>query len=65
MDTLFETTVDCPYCGARFTTLVDASVGACDYIEDCAVCCRPIEFQLQLDGSEVRLLARREDDDLF
>ncbi len=57
-------TVDCPYCGETFETAVDDSAGDQDYIEDCPVCCRPIEFHLSTgpgDGS-VHLTARRDDD---
>lgn len=63
MDALFETTVDCPYCGAQFSTLIDTSAGDSDYIEDCAVCCQPIEFHLRIehDGS-VQVIAGRGDD---
>jgi hypothetical protein len=66
MNALDERPVDCPYCGAVFTTLIDTSAGECDYIEDCAVCCQPIEFQLSFaaDGA-LQLLARRGDDNLF
>jgi hypothetical protein len=39
--------VRCPYCGERFETLVDLSAGPASYIEDCQVCCRPIEFRLE------------------
>ena len=56
--------VDCPYCGESFETTVDGSAGNQNYIEDCPVCCRPIEFQLVtgLDG-EILLLKTRRDDD--
>ena len=37
----------CPFCGERFETLVDASAGDADYIEDCPVCCRPIALHLR------------------
>jgi hypothetical protein len=43
-------TVQCPYCGERFDTLVDPGAGAVSYIEDCQICCQPIEFELQVDG---------------
>ncbi|WP_292440891.1 CPXCG motif-containing cysteine-rich protein [Methylophaga sp.] len=36
----------CPYCGEHFTVLIDCSVSEQQYIEDCEVCCRPIEFHL-------------------
>jgi len=51
----------CPWCGERFETLVDASVGDADYIEDCPVCCRPIEMHLAVDDDGIRLDAGRED----
>ena len=62
MQALFEQGVDCPYCGAHFTTLVDTSAGACDYIEDCAVCCQPIEFHLRVDGGDALLTLQRGDE---
>jgi hypothetical protein len=61
---LEETWIDCPYCGEVFATLVDASEGSHRYIEDCPVCCRPIEFAAEVDlmGSLVQVTARRDDD---
>ena len=37
----------CPFCGERFEALVDASEGGADYVEDCPVCCRPINMHLR------------------
>ena len=53
--------IRCPYCGERFHTLVDASSGEATYIEDCQICCQPIEFALQIDsaGALSRLSVRR------
>ncbi len=39
----------CPFCGERFETLADTSGGDADYVEDCPVCCRPIELHLRVD----------------
>ncbi len=44
------TQIDCPYCGETFDAAVDLSSGDMDYVEDCPVCCRPIEMRLRLDG---------------
>jgi hypothetical protein len=44
-------TVQCPYCGESFETLLDTSAGSSRYIEDCQVCCQPIEFQLDVDDT--------------
>lgn len=38
---------DCPYCGARITMLLDPSAGEQRYIEDCEICCNPIEIALR------------------
>jgi len=41
--------IDCPYCGERFETQADTSAGSQSYVEDCAVCCRPIEIAIEVD----------------
>ena len=41
--------VECPYCGERFETLVDTSSGSACYVEDCQICCQPIEFSVEVD----------------
>ena len=58
------TVVDCPYCGEPFSTTLELTDGSQAYIEDCPVCCRPIEFRLTvgLDGEGYQLEARRDDD---
>ncbi len=37
-----HTEVMCPNCGETILLFLDLSVEAQSYIEDCAVCCRPI-----------------------
>jgi hypothetical protein len=61
---LEDVRVDCPYCGEGFDTLVDCSGGSQRYIEDCPVCCRPIEFEGEVngEGNLVGVMTRREDD---
>src|SRR3954469_18835500 len=56
-------TVNCPYCGEAFETQADASAGSCTYVEDCQVCCQPIEMELHVDaeGRLRELIARRGD----
>src|SRR3954469_9058642 len=39
--------VQCPYCGERLETRVDLTADEITYIEDCQVCCRPIEFGIE------------------
>jgi hypothetical protein len=40
--------IQCPYCGERLETCVDVTAGERTYIEDCQVCCRPIELGVEL-----------------
>ena len=56
--------VECPYCGENFDTVVDCSAGSQRYIEDCPVCCSPIEFEAEVDGEGnlITLMTRRDDD---
>jgi cysteine-rich CPXCG protein len=55
--------VHCPYCGEAFETSADASAGPCKYVEDCQVCCQPIEMELRVeaDGTFEELVPRRGD----
>jgi len=61
---LDEVTIDCPYCGERFVTMIDTSVDHQQYVEDCQVCCSPILFDLSLDtiSGEFTISVRREND---
>jgi hypothetical protein len=47
--------IQCPYCGESYETVVDPSAGSQRYIEDCAVCCKPIEITLRV-GADGELL---------
>jgi hypothetical protein len=60
---LQEAEVGCPYCGASFTLLLDVSQGPGDYIEDCAICCAPIEIMLRFDDDGEPLLWLRRGDE--
>ena len=56
-------TVQCPYCGESFETTIDLSSGSTSYIEDCQVCCQPIEFSVEVadDGTLAGLQVSRSD----
>ena len=55
--------VRCPYCGERLQTRVDLTADEPSFVEDCEVCCRPIEFHIERDaaGGLVALQVRRLD----
>ena len=54
-------TIQCPYCGEQFGTPIDLSAGSFAYVEDCQVCCQPIELTGEVDdsGALVGLTANR------
>ena len=39
----------CPYCGEPIEVLVDSSVESQHYVEDCQVCCRPMQISVEID----------------
>ena len=60
---VIETSVQCPYCWERFTLLVDGSIETQEYVEDCEVCCRPIDFIVLVDDQgNVKVDARLQDE---
>jgi hypothetical protein len=44
-----EHNIGCPYCGEMIEVIIDCSVPQQNYIEDCQVCCCPIEFEIAVD----------------
>lgn len=63
MNALQSHSIACPYCGEAIELLVDTSVDEQSYIEDCQVCCRPIEISVwSQDEAIVDLQARSEND---
>jgi hypothetical protein len=49
-----EASVDCLSCGEPFTLSIDTT-GGCDqsYVEDCPVCCRPMEIRIRCREGDV------------
>jgi len=48
----------CPYCRQRISMLLDVSVeGQQLYIEDCEVCCNPIQIEFESDGEKITRFA--------
>ena len=49
-----EVVVDCPYCGEQVALDVDTTAGPDQsYVEDCPVCCRPMEVFVRCQPGEV------------
>ncbi|PDH38188.1 MAG: hypothetical protein CNF01_01940 [Halieaceae bacterium MED-G27] len=47
---LQEAWIDCPYCWESICVLLNPEDLGEQYIEDCQVCCRPIEFLITQAG---------------
>ena len=44
----------CPSCGATLSVRTDLSGGARQrFIQDCEVCCRPIQIEVRFEGEEI------------
>ena len=58
-----EISVDCPYCGELLELSVDESGGTTQkYVEDCAVCCQPMEITVTVEGEDCSITVQRLDD---
>ena len=55
--------VTCPYCGEQIELEIDCTISHQDYIEDCQVCCRPINLRVTVhDDGEPQIEVRRDDE---
>jgi transcription elongation factor Elf1 len=43
----------CPYCGEEISMVLDTSVHRQTYVEDCEVCCRPIEITYTIEDDSL------------
>jgi transcription elongation factor Elf1 len=48
-----EHSFNCPYCGEEISMVLDPSVRRQTYVEDCEVCCRPIEISYSVEDDEL------------
>jgi len=49
---LIEQTICCPFCAESVSILLDLSVRNQSYIEDCQVCCRPMQISFETSDGE-------------
>lgn len=62
LDALFEQRFQCPYCGETISVVLDLSAGQQVLIEDCQICCRPIQLCYQLlDDDRIWFQSERTD----
>jgi hypothetical protein len=50
---LLEAYFDCPYCWQNQLKMVDPSIYDQNFIEDCEVCCNPIDFNIKVSDNEI------------
>jgi len=43
--------VACPYCGESYETRIDLTGGSFEYIEDCQICCQPINLKVEVSDA--------------
>ena len=43
-----ERRICCPFCGQSITVVIDGSAGSQSYVEDCEICCRPMQISVQI-----------------
>ena len=53
--------VECPYCGETIEVQVEAIPEEQSYIEDCSVCCRPIQFNVTPNETGPEVVVSRSD----
>ena len=62
MDPVSFEPVQGPYCGELISLGLDSSGGDQAYVEDCSVCCRPIEVRLSEVAGDWLVEVQRDDD---
>ena len=50
---MFEHFFQCPYCWENISMLLDTSLPQTSYVEDCEVCCRPIQLTTTFENQEL------------
>ena len=46
--------LQCPHCWETISILIDTSVATQSYVEDCEVCCNPLEVTVLCEGPELQ-----------
>jgi len=57
MELIVETEIICPHCGEIFSLQIDTSQRQQSLIEDCAICCRPINLSVRCQPGEITELS--------
>ena len=55
--------VSCPYCGQQIELLIECSEGEQGYVEDCQVCCKPMNIDVQVDENGMPVVRASHEDE--
>ena len=50
---MIEHYFDCPHCWKNQLKMIDPSVSNQSFIEDCEVCCNPLEFTIEIHDNNL------------
>jgi len=50
---MLEHFFQCPYCWEEVSILLDSSVSQQTYVEDCEVCCNPMQVSPQFEAAQL------------
>jgi hypothetical protein len=50
---IVERKIHCPYCAESMEIVIDLSAGDQSYIEDCQVCCQPMQVSFVVEQDEL------------
>jgi cysteine-rich CPXCG protein len=53
MELITEAEILCPHCGEEFPLQIDTSQREQSLVEDCTVCCRPIQLTVRCRPGEI------------
>ena len=65
MNLLAEKSIGCPYCGEVIDVLIDSTDVDQQYIEDCQVCCKPINFLVSENANGELVVSVYSEDEAF
>lgn len=51
---MLEHYFDCPHCWKNQLKMIDSSINNQNFIEDCEICCNPLEFNLLVQDNTLQ-----------
>ncbi|MDX8388753.1 MAG: CPXCG motif-containing cysteine-rich protein [Ghiorsea sp.] len=57
------TAIECPYCWEFIEVVIDHSQNHQEYIEDCSVCCRPINIHVDCENGNLTSISALSEND--